>query len=159
MSLKMLLVPPRKKAEKISLNIENQIRQQIPRIERVLIHYQSYARTHLNIAIPLSDTTGTVSSHFGEAPYFALVAIRVADGQVVKQDIMTNPFTEMPKAKGIRVAEWLVKQKVDIVIASEDLRQKKGPSYVFADAGVDCKIASSGELSAIIEDFRTEVQP
>ena len=147
-----------KKAEKISLKIENEIRQQVPRIERVLIHYQSYSRAHLNIAVPLSDTAGTVSSHFGEAPYFAFVAIRVADGRIVKQDIMTNPFTEMPKAKGIRVAEWLVKQKVDIVLAREDLRQKKGPSYVFADAGVDCKTAPSSDLSAIIEDFRTEVQ-
>lgn len=34
--------------------------------------------------------------------------------------------------KGIRVAEWLVENKVDIDVAKENLHNKKGPSYVFA---------------------------
>ena len=134
---------------------EQEIRQQVPRIERVLIHYQPYARTHLNIAVPLADTTGKVSPHFGDAPYFAFVVFRLADGSIVNQDIMTNPHTELPKAKGIRVAEWLVKQKIDIMVAKYDLHNKKGPSYVFADAGVECKIAAADNLSSIIDGYRT----
>jgi len=47
-----------KKAEKISMKIEQEIRQQVPLIERVLIHYQPYARSCLNIAVPLADTIG-----------------------------------------------------------------------------------------------------
>ena len=144
-----------KKAGKIRLKIENEIRQQVLRIERVLIHYQPYSRTYLNIAVPLADTTGKVSSHFGEAPYFALVILRLADGWIEQQDIIANPYTEIPKAKGIRVAEWLVKQKIDIMVAKYDLHNKKGPSYVFADAGVECKIAAADNLSSIIDGYRT----
>jgi len=70
---------------------------------------------------------------------------------------MANPHTEILKAKGIRVAEWLVEQKVDIVVAKENLYNKKGPSYVFADAGVECKV-SDDDLNIIIEGFRTEGQ-
>jgi cation diffusion facilitator family transporter len=147
-----------KKAEKISLKIEQEIRQQVPLIERVLIHYQPYARTHLNIAVPLADTTGKVSTHFGDAPYFAFIVFRLADRWIVRQEIMPNPHTEIPKAKGIHVAEWLVEQKVDIVVAKENLHNKKGPSYVFADAGVECKVTDGDDLSIIIEAFRTEGQ-
>ena len=146
-----------KKAEKTSLKIEQEIRQQVPRIERVLIHYQPYARTHLNIAVPLADTTGKVSPHFGDAPYFAFVVFRLADGWIVHQDIMTNPHTEITKAKVIRVAEWLVKKKVDIIVAKE-FHKKKGPSYVFANAGVECKTSDTEDLSTIVDGFRTEGQ-
>jgi cation diffusion facilitator family transporter len=142
-----------KKAEKISRKIESEIRQQVPRIERVLIHYQPHSRTHLTIAVPLADTTGKVSTHFGDAPYFAVVVIRLADGWIIHQDIVANPHTEMSKAKGIQVAEWLVKQKVDIVVAKENLHNKKGPSYVFANAGVECNITADDDLSIIIDGF------
>jgi cation diffusion facilitator family transporter len=146
-----------KKAEKISLKIEQEIRQQVPLIERVLIHYQPYARTYLNIAVPLADSTGKVSTHFGDAPYFAFIVLLLSDKSIVRQEIMANPHTEILKAKGIRVAEWLVEQKVDIVVAKENLYNKKGPSYVFADAGVECKV-SDDDLNIIIEGFRTEGQ-
>lgn len=139
-----------KKAEKISMKIEQEIRQQVPLIERVLIHYQPYARSCLNIAVPLADTIGKVSTHFGDAPYFAFIVFRLVDGWIVRQEIMPNPNTEIPKAKGISVAEWLVEQKVDIIVAKEDLGIKKGPSYVFADAGVECKVTDHEDLSIII---------
>jgi cation diffusion facilitator family transporter len=146
-----------KKAEKISLKIEQEIRQQVPLIERVLIHYQPYARTYLKIAVPLDDSTGKVSTHFGDAPYFAFIVLLLSDKSIVRQEIMANPHTEILKAKGIRVAEWLVEQKVDIVVAKENLYNKKGPSYVFADAGVECKV-SDDDLNIIIEGFRTKGQ-
>ena len=47
-----------------------------------------------------------------------------------------------------------IEQKVDIVIAKEDLHNKKGPSYVFADAGVECNITADDDLSIIIDGFR-----
>lgn len=143
-----------KKAEKTRLKIEKEIRQQVLRIERVLIHYQPYSRTYLNIAVPLSDTRGKVCPHFGEAPYFAIVNLQLTDGWIKKQDIMANPYTEIPKAKGIRVAEWLVKQKIDVVVTKDDLRNKKGPSYVFADAGVEGKTSDADNLNTVIDGFR-----
>jgi cation diffusion facilitator family transporter len=146
-----------KKAEKISMKIEQEIRQQVPLIERVMIHYQPYARTYLNIAVPLADSTGKVSTHFGDAPYFAFIVLLLSDKSIVRQEIMANPHTEILKAKGIRVAEWLVEQNVDIVVAKENLYNKKGPSYVFADAGVECRV-SDDDLNIIIEGFRTEGQ-
>lgn len=138
------------KAHAITQLIESDIRKKVPHVERVLIHYEPQVREHVRIAVPLSDTAGYVSAHFGEAPHFAMVLFRRSDGEIEKQEIVNNPHTGVVKAKGIRVAEWLVNQKVDIVVVKEDL-QGKGPAYVFADAGVELRRSSASELTEVME--------
>ncbi len=145
-----------KKAHAISQHIEADIRKQMPLVERVVIHYEPQVREHLRIAVPLVDTAGQVSTHFGEAPYFAMLLLRLADGNIERQEIVTNPHTKIPKAKGIRVAEWLVEHKVDVVVVKEDLH-KKGPAYVFADAGVELQVSIAGHLSEVIDFFSSEI--
>lgn len=137
------------KAHRISEQIEAKIRKQVPNVEHVVIHYEPRVRNYLHIAVPLADNTGKVSSHFGEAPYFALVSLRLADGHIERQEMIANPHTKVPRGKGILVAEWLVKQNVDVVAVKEDLR-KKGPAYVFADAGVELQALPAGQLSEVI---------
>ena len=140
------------KAHAISQDIEANIIKQMPLVERVVIHYEPQVREHMRIAVPLSDTMGHVSAHFGEAPYFAVALMRMADGNIERQEVVINPHTKVPKAKGIRVAEWLIEQKVDVVVAKENLR-KKGPSYVFADAGVELQVSEANELNEAIDFF------
>ncbi|MFO7687408.1 MAG: hypothetical protein R6V60_15100 [Desulfobacterales bacterium] len=57
------------------------------------------------------------------------------------------------KAKGIRVSEWLVSLKTDVVLLRENL-QGKGPAYVFADAGVETRLTAAKTLSAAIRDHK-----
>jgi len=138
------------KAEATTRHVEMQIRQAVPYVERVLIHAEPMKRTHLRYAVPLADTDGTFSEHFGEAPYFALVTVRLADGAIEKQ-VVANPHKDLERAKGIQVAEWLVAQKADVVLAKESLRGK-GPVYVFGDAGVEMQETEAATLSeALIE--------
>jgi cation diffusion facilitator family transporter len=125
-----------KKAHTVSQRIEQAIRAEVPHVERVLIHYEPTDSLHTHNAFPLANPDGKLSEHFGEAPFFALVTCRLSDSMVEKQEVVQNPHRELPRAKGIRVAEWLVAQKVDRVVLKENL-QGKGPEYVFADAGVE----------------------
>jgi len=139
------------KAEATTRHIEMQIRQAVPYVERVLIHAEPMKRTHLRYAVPLADTDGTISEHLGEAPYFALVTVRLADGAIEEQQVVANPHKYLERAKGIRVAEWLVAQKADVVLVKESLRGK-GPVYVFGDAGVEMEETKSVTLSdALVE--------
>lgn len=74
-------------------------------MERVLIHYEPVARTHIHYAIPLADPEGRLSEHFGEAPYFALVTVRLADGAVEKkQEVVPNPHRGVEKRQ--RASGW-----------------------------------------------------
>jgi len=134
------------RAHAITERLAQAVRAQVPHVERVLIHAEPLARTHLRVAIPLEDPGGAISQHFGEAPYFALFTHRLADGTVERQEVLVNPHIGVPKAKGIRVAEWIVQQKVDVVLLKESL-QGKGPEYVFGDAGVETRFTAATTLT------------
>jgi hypothetical protein len=43
------------------------------------------------------------------------------------------------------VAEWLVAQKIDVVLSREDV-SKKGPAYVLREAGVELRATKSQTL-------------
>jgi len=146
------------KAEAATRRVEAQIRQAVPFVERVLIHAEPLARTHLRYAVPLADPGGTISEHFGEAPYFALVTVRLADGAIEEQRVLANPHGGEPKAKGIRVAEWLVAQKADVVLVKEDLRGK-GPAYAFGDAGVEMRQTEAMTLAEALADAGSSESP
>ncbi|MBN1657914.1 MAG: cation diffusion facilitator family transporter [Anaerolineae bacterium] len=146
-----LRVDDLEKAHAVSERIENAIRAQVPHVERVRIHYEPRVRSHVRYAVPLADAAGMVSPHFGEAPYFGLVTVRAADGQVERQEVVANPHMDVEKAKGIRVGEWLVGLKVDMVVLREDV-QGKGPAYVFADAGVETRLTGAMTLAEILAE-------
>jgi cation diffusion facilitator family transporter len=139
------------KAHAVSQRLERAIREQVPHVERVLIHYEPQVRTHLCYAVPLADAGGTVSEHFGESPYFALVTVRLADAQIEHQEMLSNPHQAVEKAKGIRVAEWLVGLKTDVVLLREKVHGK-GPAYVFADAGVEARMIQADSLVQAIPE-------
>jgi cation diffusion facilitator family transporter len=140
------------KAEAATRHIQRQIRQAVFNVERVLVHAEPDKRTHLCYAAPLADVDGTLSEHFGEAPYFALTTVRQADGTVEKQEIVANPYQHEEKAKGIRVSEWLVSQKVDSVLLKKSLGGK-GPVYVFGDAAVEMRETEVATLSAALSEI------
>ena len=145
------------RAETTMIHVEQRIREAIPYIERVLIHPEPLKREFTRYAVPLSGAEGTLSEHFGEAPFFALVTVRVSDRTIAMQQIMPNPYREQQSGKGIRVAEWLVEQKVDVVLAKESLHGK-GPAYVFANAGATMRVTDSASLGAFLSQLR-EVSP
>jgi cation diffusion facilitator family transporter len=141
------------KAEAATRRIETRIRQACPHVDRVLIHAEPVQRTHLWYATPLASSGGVLSEHFGESPYFCLFRVRLADGLVEEQKIVANSFLEEEKAKGIQVAEWLVAQKVDVVLVKESLRGK-GPVYVFRDAGIELRQTESDTLAELVRGLR-----
>ncbi len=141
------------RAETITRRIEEKIDQAVPYVERVLIHAEPMERTHLCYAAPLADADGALSEHFGEAPLFALVRLRLEDGVVEERRMLDNPYLDQERAKGIRVAEWLVEQKADIVFLSESL-QGKGPVYVFGDAAVEMRQTEAGTLDDALAEAR-----
>jgi len=139
------------KAHQISQTLEQEIQGKVPHVQRVLIHYEPQPRTHARIAVPLADPEGSISDHFGESPYFAFVTVRLEDGAEENREVMDNPHRAVDVAKGIRVAEWLVKQNVDQVVMKEDL-SRKGPGYVLANAGVRSSITTADRLEKALEE-------
>ncbi|MBN2390404.1 MAG: cation diffusion facilitator family transporter [Anaerolineae bacterium] len=136
-------------AEAAVQRMDSAIRAAVPHIERVLIHATPQERTHMRVAVPLATPEGVLSAHFGEAPYFALVTVRLADGAAIEQTVHLNPHQGEEKAKGIHAAEWLVTQKADVVLMREEL-SGKGPVYVFGEAGIEMRRTEATTLTAAL---------
>jgi cation diffusion facilitator family transporter len=125
------------KAAFIANRIADRIAETIKNVDRVLIHYEPIRKDDLTYALPLQDDRNRrISDHFGEAPCFVLITVRLKDRQIIKQEILANPFTHVKQGKGILVAEFLIKHAVDTVVTREGFAGR-GPFYVFSNAAVD----------------------
>lgn len=144
-----------REAHAVSERIEQAIRDKVPNVERVLIHYEPAARKNLRYAFPLATAAGKLSDHFGESPYFSFVTLSSADNTIERQEVVPNPYCHDEKAKGIKVAEWLVAQKIDKVFVKESL-QGKGPEYVLANAGIQIITFEGNTLDWPIERIKGE---
>lgn len=129
-------------AHRISEEIQQNIQDHVKNIEKVVINYGPEIRTHIHIALPLHDKTGRISQHFGEAPLFAFYHLRTDDHAIETMEMFENPHQFMDTAKGIRVAEWLVKMEVNHVGIKEDV-SKKGPGYVLSNSGIKLHVISA----------------
>ena len=108
------------------------------------------------VAVSLSDEQGTISQHFGTAPYFAFLDIRIADGAQLRRQVAINPHQKDEKQRGLRVAHWLLSEGVDVVITGDDLREK-APGYVLADAGVTAMTSDVNDLEATLAKWHMKV--
>jgi cation diffusion facilitator family transporter len=144
-----------REAHAVSERIEQAIRDRVPYVERVLIHYEPAARKNLRYAFPLATADGKLSDHFGESPYFSFVTLSSIDNAIEKQEVVPNPYWQEEKAKGIKVAEWLVAQKIDKVFVKESL-QGKGPEYVLANSGIEIFTFDESMLDSAIDRIKDE---
>jgi cation diffusion facilitator family transporter len=140
------------RAHLVSERIESAIRTQVPRVDRVIIHYEPWQKTKIRYAVPLADHKGSISRHFGEAPYFAIIEIDLITKRIERQEIVENRYVSTEKGKGIKVAEELLSHKVDAVITREDLAGK-GPGYAFSNSGVLTERTDIRMLPELIDEL------
>jgi len=147
------------KAHQASQEIERKIKSQLSHVERVIVHFQPQSRQWFRAVAPLADRSGTLSNHFGEAPYFALVDINRESMSVEEQRILANPYLEEERGKGIRVAEWLTSHKADKALVREEIKHK-GPGYVFANAGISVLVSKEPTLGDALQSvFGIRLEP
>lgn len=145
-----LRVADLKRAHQVSERIESGIKREIPQVDRVQIHYEPIVESRRRYAAPLADMRGTLSKHFGESPYFALVEIDFEEMRLLRQEIVANPYKDLIKGKGLKVAQFLLGFKPDVVFSSERL-EGKGPGYAFAEAGVETLQTDAGTLEELVD--------
>ncbi|RDV82988.1 cation diffusion facilitator family transporter [Ammonifex thiophilus] len=141
-----------KEAHAISEEIEEAVKEAVPGIERVTIHYEPEEKDYLTVAVPLAGLRGEISEHFGSAPYLALLKVDRQTWEVKEQITLPNPFLREEKGKGMKLAHFLVERGVDLVLTQESL-EEKGPAYLFEAADVSYRTIAHRDLAAVIEDL------
>jgi cation diffusion facilitator family transporter len=141
------------KAHFTAHRIEANIKRQIKNVDRVLIHYEPKKKENFIYAVPLTDANQhRISPHFGEAPYFGLITVRIKDKKAIDQKIVENPFTQVAHGKGILVAEFLNKHQIDVIITQESF-EGKGPYYVFSNAAVENLLTEEETVDSAMESI------
>jgi cation diffusion facilitator family transporter len=143
------------KAHFLADQIEKRIKEQVPHVDHVLIHYEPVAKDTRVVALPVAADKERLSEHFGEAPYFLVITLKRTGNQILEEKWLANPFLTEEKAKGIKVSEWLVGLGVDEIIMPKDI-EHRGPYYVFSDNKVDMQHTELRKLGDIIGSL---VQP
>lgn len=137
------------KAHQIGRAIASSIRQQVPHVERALIHVEPIDKPVRRFAAPLSDHGDVINDHFGTAPIFSLRDLRIEDGVFMGQSVVTNPYADSPRGRGLKVAQWLIAQDIDVLVTADDIRDK-GPGFALGDAGVEVIITDAGEWEEVL---------
>jgi cation diffusion facilitator family transporter len=141
-----------RKAHMVSEKIEQAIKNAVPNIDRVVIHYEPETKVQKRYAVTLSDREGQISEDFGKSPYFAMVDIDTREKTVIRQEVVANPYHEVEKGRGIEVADFLLTYKPDIVVAREVL-VGKGPGYVLADTGAETLQTEAKSLDELLSQL------
>lgn len=140
------------KAHQISSELEQSIRETIPHVDRVLIHYEPEAKEEVKWAIPLQDLDGALAPDFGKARYFAFITIRSRTGEVTGKEVLANPYADLERQRGIRAAKFLVDQGIDGTVLRDNL-EGKGPYYVLDDAAVEMRITEKNKLEDALHEL------
>lgn len=137
--------------------IEKKIKDEIKNVDEVLIYYEPRKKKELVYVIPVENIERySISKHFGEAPFFLLLAVDITSRRIKSELILKNPFLDVEKKKGILVAEYLVKHRVDVVVTKESL-EKKGPYYVFSDAAVGLILTKKESVGDLLKELGIEL--
>jgi len=109
-----------KRAHEIADQIENKIKKKVKQIEAFTIHIEPYKSAKQKIVIPVKEKKGLsskVMEQFGRASYFIFVEIK--DKKIVRHYVKKNPFKEKKVRVGLSVVNFLVKEKIDALVAKE----------------------------------------
>jgi cation diffusion facilitator family transporter len=144
-----LRVKALEKGHLVAEEIKQRIKESLENVDHVLIHYEPCRKEHLILGLPLGADRRTISEHFGEAPFFRLVTVRSSDLMVTADTTLSNPFINAEKAKGIKVANWLLESGLDLMIVRQDLAGK-GPGFVLGNADCEILVVSESDADAAL---------
>jgi cation diffusion facilitator family transporter len=151
-----LRVKELEKGHQLTEEIENRVKMEIAQVDRVLIHFQSMNQDIRTFGLPLSEDKLTISEHFGEAPFFRLLSVHQGEGNIANEVLLKNPYLNEEKAKGIKVANWLLENGLDVLISRQS-QAGKGPGFVLGNGGAEILLTREVDAEKALEMVENEL--
>ncbi|MBN2656369.1 MAG: cation diffusion facilitator family transporter [Spirochaetales bacterium] len=135
-------------AHRVADELEAEIRRAIPRVERIIIHYEPEEKEFYRHALPVADERMRGEGIFGDVPVFAFLSLKknispeLSDFLSEGVERGNNPGCLAGKQKGILTAEWLGELGVDYLWVNKD-QLSKGAEHALKNQGIQIKELSS----------------
>ncbi len=121
-----------REAHRLSEELEKEIKAEIPRVDRILIHYEPVEKRENRVAVPL-DEKGAPTLHLGKAVKFRVIDYDL--DRIVKDEVVENPHRELEKGRGRKAAEFLKDLSVDVVLFPGE-PEEKGAVLILKGEGI-----------------------
>lgn len=122
--------------------LEEKIKEEIPFIEKVVIHFGKDDRAKKRAV--LLNSNGLICGHFGNCDKIVLI------DKENQKEIIDNPYKNSEKKKGILLAEFLNEQEVTQLILKRKIEQKP-IIYALENFGIQCEITDKDNLDEILK--------
>ena len=139
-----------KRAYELSSTVKKLLKEKIKNLDNIIVQLEPYKTRKFRIAIPVETRDGMhseLSDHFARAP-FILIA-DVFEDKIIDVKIKDNPGANFERKKGIKTAEFLGDEKVDILVNPE---VREGPMYVLSNELIDTVEPEGKDLEEIIRN-------
>ena len=103
----------------------------------------------------MSEDQQTISEHFGDAPYFRLISLDNTGDKIIEEHLLENPYLNEEKGKGIKVANWLLENGIDVMISHQD-QSGKGPGLVLGNAGAEILLTKETNAEKALAEIQSE---
>jgi cation diffusion facilitator family transporter len=135
-------------ASEITENVKKAVKDRIKNLDSLTVQIEPFKKQKLRVAVPVENRNGLqsdISEHFARAPYILIAD--VINGKIINSAIKENPGTKLEKKKGIESAEFLEKEKVDVLVSNE---VGEGPKYVLSGKLIDIMAPKGKDLEEMI---------
>jgi cation diffusion facilitator family transporter len=137
-------------ASEITGNIKKAVKGRIKNLDSLMVQIEPFKKERLRVAVPVKNKNGLqsdISEHFARAHYILIAD--VFNGRIISTIVKDNPGTTLEKKKGIETAEFLEKEKVDVLVSTG---VGEGPKYVLSDKSIDVMVPRGKNLEEMIMD-------
>jgi cation diffusion facilitator family transporter len=149
-------------AHNVVSNLEEEILDRWPDIDRILIHYEPEEKELIRIAVPVEvpknarpNLESRLSDHFGEAPFFALLKKETRTGVVAFETFVENGYKNLKSHRGVKAAEFLGEMGVDEVWTRSTL-DGKGAGYALEALGIEVIDVEAHALGNLVSHVTQE---
>jgi cation diffusion facilitator family transporter len=148
---------PVEKAYELSEKVKMKVKDVITELDTLTVQIEPAKKDKMRFVIPLESNKGwdsSISKHFGKAPYFLIAELK--KGKLENYKIEVNPGKDLEKKRGIKAAEFLAKEAVDVLISGEDVGE--GPSYVLMEELIQIVDLEGEDLDEILDNALSMVR-
>lgn len=148
---------PVEKAYELSEKVKMKVKDVITELDTLTVQIEPAKKDKMRFVIPLESNKGwdsSISKHFGKAPYFLIAELK--KGKLENYKIEVNPGKDLEKKRGIKAAEFLAKEAVDVLISGEDVGE--GPSYVLMEELIQIVDLEGEDLDEILNNALSMVR-